>query len=235
MANYIFNIDGAGCVNQRIGKYPMETCGGKITDISISGAWDGTSINIDESDTTYGYIVLSVPSNESATDGRSQDVTISFKNDGTETSVTATLCQTNNGSEPPAPTGVKATMIMIDSSSASVACDVVMMRKEAVMRAGNYQHLPLFEDYDLWVRMLRQGARFHNLQESLLSFRLTSQLFSRRGGRHYIRQEIKFQRHMRAMGHIGYWQMGLNVVVRTLLRVMPKSCRRYGYLFFLRR
>ena len=123
MANYIFNIDGAGCVNQRIGKYPMETCGGKITDISISGAWDGTSINIDESDTTYGYIVLSVPSNESATDGRSQDVTISFKNDGTETSVTATLCQTNNGSEPPAPTGVKATMIMIDSSSASVACD----------------------------------------------------------------------------------------------------------------
>ena len=111
----------------------------------------------------------------------------------------------------------------------------VMMRKEAVMRAGNYQHLPLFEDYDLWVRMLRQGARFHNLQESLLSFRLTSQLFSRRGGRHYIRQEIKFQRHMRAMGHIGYWQMSLNIVVRTLLRVMPKSCRRYGYLFFLRR
>lgn len=123
MADYIFNIDGAGCTNQRIGKYPMETCGGKITDISISGAWDGTSINIDESDTTYGYIVLSVPSNDSATDGRSQDVTISFKNDGTETSVTATLCQTNNGSEPPEPTGVKATMIMIDSSSASVACD----------------------------------------------------------------------------------------------------------------
>ena len=121
--NYIFNIDGAGCVNQRIGKYPMETCGGKITDISISGAWGGTSINIDESDTTYGYIVLSVPSNDSATDGRSQDVTITFKNDGTETSVTATLCQTNNGSEPPEPTGVKATMIMIDSSSASVACD----------------------------------------------------------------------------------------------------------------
>lgn len=111
----------------------------------------------------------------------------------------------------------------------------VMMRKEAVLRAGNYQHCPLFEDYDLWVRMLRRGARFHNLQESLLSFRLTSQLFSRRGGSHYIRQEIRFQRHLRALGHINCCQMGLNIVLRTLLRLLPKGCRRYGYLFFLRR
>ena len=110
----------------------------------------------------------------------------------------------------------------------------VMFRKAAVEQAGSYQHCPLFEDYDLWIRMLRQGARFHNLQEPLLSFRLTSQLFSRRGGSHYIRQEIAFQRRMRATGHIGSLRMTANIIVRTLLRLMPGGVRRYGYLFFLR-
>lgn len=111
----------------------------------------------------------------------------------------------------------------------------VMFRKEAVEKAGGYRHCPLFEDYDLWVRMLMTGARFHNLQESLLCFRLTPQLFSRRGGSHYIRQEVNFQRLMYHMGHIGWWRMMGNLAIRVTLRLMPNAWRKYGYLFFLRR
>jgi glycosyltransferase involved in cell wall biosynthesis len=37
----------------------------------------------------------------------------------------------------------------------------VMFKKEAVLSAGNYQHFPLFEDYYLWVRMLKQIGRAH--------------------------------------------------------------------------
>ena len=110
----------------------------------------------------------------------------------------------------------------------------VMFRKAAVMKAGGYRHCPLFEDYDLWVRMMMNGARFHNLQESLLLFRLTPQLFSRRGGSRYIRQELNFQKQMRRMGHISGWQLTTNAVIRTLLRLIPNGWRKYGYLFFLR-
>lgn len=45
---------------------------------------------------------------------------------------------------------------------------VVMFRKSAVLAAGGYQHFPLFEDYYLWIRMLMNGAKFYNIQESLL-------------------------------------------------------------------
>ena len=111
----------------------------------------------------------------------------------------------------------------------------VMFRKTAVEQAGCYRHRELFEDYDLWVRMLQQGARFHNLQESLLMFRLSPQLYSRRGGRHYIRQEIAFQRWMHEVGHINGVRLMANITVRTLIRLIPEGLRKYGYLFFLRR
>ena len=111
----------------------------------------------------------------------------------------------------------------------------VMFRKAAVERAGSYRHRELFEDYDLWVRMLQLGARFHNLQESLLMFRLSPQLYSRRGGRHYIRQEIAFQCWMHEVGHINGLRLVANITVRTLIRLLPEGMRKYGYLFFLRR
>ena len=111
----------------------------------------------------------------------------------------------------------------------------VMFRKAAVERAGSYRHRELFEDYDLWIRMLQQGAKFHNLQESLLMFRLSPQLYSRRGGRFYIRQEILFQRWMHEVGHINKVRLVANIMARTLIRLMPDKMRKYGYLFFLRR
>lgn len=111
----------------------------------------------------------------------------------------------------------------------------VMFRKKAVVEAGGYRHCPLFEDYDLWIRMMQRGARFHNLQRSLVQFRLTPQLFSRRGGSQYIRQELNFQKRMYHMGHISLWRLTANCIVRTLIRLIPNGWRKYGYLFFLRR
>ena len=58
----------------------------------------------------------------------------------------------------------------------------VIFRKSAVERAGGYKHFPLFEDWYLWARMMQCGARFANIQECLLHFRTSSDMFKRRGG-----------------------------------------------------
>ena len=111
----------------------------------------------------------------------------------------------------------------------------VMFRKKAVENAGNYRNSPLFEDYDLWIRMMQNGARFHNLQESLLYFRLSKDFYSRRGGCSYIHKELKFQQSIRKMGHIGYFTMIHNIIKRTLLRIIPNYWREKIYFFLLRR
>jgi glycosyltransferase involved in cell wall biosynthesis len=111
----------------------------------------------------------------------------------------------------------------------------VMFRKADVEAAGSYQHCELFEDYDLWAKMIQQGYKLYNLQESLLWFRLTSQPFSQRGGLSYIGREMNFQKRLWHMGHISLGRMILNMLIRTLVRLIPRKWRKYSYLFFLRK
>ncbi len=53
----------------------------------------------------------------------------------------------------------------------------VLLRRDAVLTAGNYRPSPkkiLAEDYDLWSRMLPLGE-LHNIQKTLVSYRMNSQ------------------------------------------------------------
>ncbi len=58
----------------------------------------------------------------------------------------------------------------------------VMYRKEDVLRAGNYQHWFLNEDYFLWIRMQLAGTVFGNLKENLVNVRVGKDMYAQRGG-----------------------------------------------------
>ena len=112
---------------------------------------------------------------------------------------------------------------------------VVMFRKSAVLAAGGYQHFPLFEDYFLWVRMLRNGAKFYNIQESLLYFRTSPNMFKRRGGWKYAMDETRFQRFLFKRQFISFPELVKNVGVRFCVRLMPNSLRTFIYKKLLRK
>lgn len=65
----------------------------------------------------------------------------------------------------------------------------VMFRKEAILKAGNYQDWFWNEDYYLWVRMMSAGCKFANLPNVLVNVRSGSDQYSRRGGRKYYESE----------------------------------------------
>jgi len=111
---------------------------------------------------------------------------------------------------------------------------VVMFRKSAVLRSGGYQHFPLFEDYYLWVRMLMNGSKFYNIQESLLYFRTSPDMFKRRGGLKYALTEIKLQFLFYKLGYIDLCQMLKNDIVRAVVRLIPNSLRKVIYQKVLR-
>lgn len=112
---------------------------------------------------------------------------------------------------------------------------VVMFKKSAVLSAGGYQHFPLFEDYYLWVRMLMNGARFYNIQESLLFFRLSPAMFKRRGGWKYAIDEYCFQSLLRQLRFISWFDFAKNVGIRFTTRLMPNSLRALVYKKLLRK
>lgn len=105
----------------------------------------------------------------------------------------------------------------------------VMFKKSSVLRAGGYMHFPYFEDYYLWVRMLNKGAVFYNIQESLLSFRVSPDMFKRRGGFKYAMTELRLQFVYLKMGFISFPCFVKNVLIRFITRLIPNSLRSYLY------
>ncbi len=109
-----------------------------------------------------------------------------------------------------------------------------MFKKHAVLAVGGYMHFPLFEDYYLWARMLINGAMFYNIQESLLFFRSSEEMFKRRGGLKYAISELNLQREFARMGFINYYELFRNVTIRFVSRLIPNKVREFVYLKLLR-
>ena len=99
----------------------------------------------------------------------------------------------------------------------------------------DFQYFPLFEDYFLWVRMLKNRAKFYNIQESLLYFRTSSNMFKRRGGWKYATDEVRFQNVMRKMKMITWGRFLMNVAIRFPVRIMPNKFREVIYKKSLRK
>ena len=111
----------------------------------------------------------------------------------------------------------------------------VMFRKEKTEKVGSYIPFHLFEDYFLWVRLILEGYKIKNIQESLLLFRANSDMYKRRGGLNYALTEIKFQKKLRELGYINFWEMMLNIIIRMTTRLIPNKLRIIVYKTFLRK
>lgn len=111
----------------------------------------------------------------------------------------------------------------------------VMFKKKAVIQSGNYRHFLWFEDYDLWVRMIKNGNMTANLPEILVSVRAGEDMFARRGGLKYLKQDLKFQMHLYNLKLIGVFGLFINIIIRSLVRVLPNSLRVIVYRRGLRK
>ena len=110
----------------------------------------------------------------------------------------------------------------------------VMFKKSAVLAVGSYQHAPLYEDYDLWVRMLMKGFKFANIDEVVVHVRAGHNMYRRRGGLSYANQEILMQTKFYKLGFIPYGQMLKNLMIRVPIRLVSNRVRSIIYNKFLR-
>lgn len=110
----------------------------------------------------------------------------------------------------------------------------MVLKKEAIIKSGNYRDFFRFEDYDLWVRMLQKGYVAANIPEYLVSVRADEEMFARRGGWQYMKYDYKFQRFLVKTGFITESEFLVNIIIRTIVRLMPDALRRWTYKKFLR-
>ena len=110
----------------------------------------------------------------------------------------------------------------------------VMYKKSAVLAVGGYLTKYYPEDYFLWIRMLMNGAKFYNIQESLLYFRYSPETIKKRGGWKYAIGEVHIQKMIYKLGFISFPLFIKNSLVRFVTRIMPLSLRMWIYSRLLR-
>lgn len=111
----------------------------------------------------------------------------------------------------------------------------VVLKKSAVIQSGNYRDFLWFEDYDLFVRILQKGYIAANISECLVNVRADKDMFARRGGWQYLKQDYRFQKFLLKTGFITSAEFLMNIVIRTIVRLMPDAVRSWIYKKFLRK
>lgn len=110
----------------------------------------------------------------------------------------------------------------------------LMFRKSVVLAAGNYQKMPYFEDYDLYMRLVASGCIFYNIQESLVYMRTSQDFYLRRGGLAYMRHMLRFKGTCLKRGDFTILEYLISTIPHVIVCLMPNCLRSRVYGKFLR-
>lgn len=110
----------------------------------------------------------------------------------------------------------------------------VIFKKSKVLLAGNYQKAYLCEDYDLWIRMIQIGCKCANLDECLFAVRVNPHFFRRRGGIKYVKSINNLMKRNMKNGFFTLKDYLKNIIVRSIVYLMPNELRSLFYSTFLR-
>ncbi len=105
----------------------------------------------------------------------------------------------------------------------------VVLRRDSVLAAGNYQDNPLAEDYHLWLPLLARGGQGWNLQDDLVLARTGNDMLRRRRGWAYVRTEWRLYRTKRRLRLSNPVMAFLVFVARTIPRLLPVTLLRPLY------
>lgn len=110
-----------------------------------------------------------------------------------------------------------------------------IFRVKSVIDAGNYQHSPLTEDYDLYIRMIMNGCKFYTYQEILYYVRTSKDFFKRRGGIKYLKPILSFKYKYYRKGFFNTKQFLKTAGSSILVSIMPNKIRTMIYKKLLRK
>lgn len=110
----------------------------------------------------------------------------------------------------------------------------VMFRKAAIEASGSYQHMPLFEDYYLFIVLLTKGYIIENLSMPLLHYRVGNDMIGRRHGYSYMVKELAYFKAARAIGFLNNTTFLKSIIYKLPLRLLPKRLLYMIYRIFLR-
>lgn len=111
----------------------------------------------------------------------------------------------------------------------------ILFKKSEVLSAGNYRDYYCCEDYDMWIRMLRNGCKCYNIQENLVYMRVGNDFYKRRGGLKYFKSIKKFKREQLDEGYFTKLEYLRTIIPHAIVCFIPNNMRDFVYKNLLRK
>ena len=111
----------------------------------------------------------------------------------------------------------------------------VVYKKNKVIEVGGPKKFTDFDDYYLWLRMLKNKAKCINLDYPLLIMRAGASQAQRRGGLDYIYNEINLFYFAYKIHHINFLTFIFNIILRVPVRLLPYKLRYSLYKLLRKR
>lgn len=111
----------------------------------------------------------------------------------------------------------------------------VMFKKSVVIKVGGYVHMPFYEDYYLWHRVLKKNlGEVRNLKKVLVQARVDNGLLNRRRGLKMLNNEILFYLKLLSEKYISFFHFFIYGIPRIIIRIIPSGIFKFIYSKFLR-
>lgn len=111
----------------------------------------------------------------------------------------------------------------------------VILKKKSVLEAGNYKDFYLCEDYDMWLRMIENGAKCYNIQENLVYRRVNKDFYKRRGGIKYLKSILRFKTKQYKNGFFSSKDYIVSSLASIFSCLLPNRIREVLYNKILRK
>lgn len=110
----------------------------------------------------------------------------------------------------------------------------LMIKKKAIIEAGNFREFHLCEDYDMWVRMFKNNVKCYNFQIPLTYMRISDDFYKRRGGIKYLVSILKFKHFCFSIGFYSIFDYLVSSCATICVCILPNVCREFVYKNLLR-
>lgn len=117
----------------------------------------------------------------------------------------------------------------------SINHQTVIFKKKSVLRSGNYEHVPFFEDYFLWVKMAKNNFKFGNINKILVKAKIDGDFYHRRSGKKYFLNYYYFLKKCLKVKYINRIEFFILLFFRGLIYSFSEKIIKFFYISFLRK
>ena len=110
-----------------------------------------------------------------------------------------------------------------------------LIKKQDVLKVGNYEKVPFFEDYYLWIKLLKKKYLFSNINLPLVYTNSNYDYFKRRSGMEYLNNYIFFLKKCKKIKYLNQFEFILLVLLRSFIILNHSKIIINFYKYFLRK